>query len=223
MALPLKPLIVFDLDGTLAATAAYWLPVLREMDLRVQQERGLSHALPSLDDALSLLGKPDTEIFAVMYPGLNAAEVEALIAYCNEVWKELLPQHPFQLFEGVPQVLAELQAMGFDLFLSSNCDIDYLTKLPDQTGIGHYFLDRVCLGHYPKMEKWEFTREMLSRRAPAPGYFVGDSSHDMIAGRENGLVTVHAAYGYARQPAPELIDHQIDDIRELPALLRPLL
>jgi phosphoglycolate phosphatase len=216
---PLALRLVFDIDGTLASTADYWLPVLEESVRRIELKHGFSHSLPQLSDALSLLGKPDTEIFSILYPQLPADKIQSLIDYANEVWTEMLPQHPYRIFDGVAETLASLHDKGHRLFLASNCDSNYLNQLPAETGIAHFFTDGACLGHFPHFEKWEFTREMLSRHAPGHGVFIGDSSHDMIAGRKNGLVTVHAAYGYAHQPDDALIDHAIQDIRELPELL----
>ena len=75
------------------------------------------------------------------------------------------------------------------------------------------------MGGHPGLEKWEFTEKLLSGKGHAGGYFIGDSVHDMQAGKRNGLGTIFADYGYGSCADQSLIDHHLDNIAHLPRLL----
>ncbi len=212
------PIIVFDLDGTLAWTEKYWLPVMAEVVEHINAENNWTAGFSALEDILTHLGKPAEEIMAFIYPQATTAEIDHILEVKADLWRELLGKYPFELFPGVLETLAQLREMGFRQYVSSNCDEIYLDRMLTTTGIGEFMDDAACLGMYPKWEKKDFTRKMLESVEFERGAFVGDSFHDMHAGRHNGLTSIFADYGYG-QSAPDLIDLRLDQISSLPSLL----
>lgn len=207
--------IVFDLDGTLAWTERYWLPVMAAVLDDLETSLGWKSSLPSVEACLDHLGKPSEEIMSAIYPTKSQSEIAAALARKEKVWDKMLSDQPFQLYPRALDTLDALQAQGWTLFVSSNCGSAYLAEMLRSTGLGERISAGACLGGYPGMAKWEFTRELLKGKEVESGYFVGDSFHDMEAGRSNGLATVFADYGYGQCHDPSLIDLHIGDIAEL--------
>lgn len=212
--------LVFDLDGTLAWTERYWLPVMAQVLEDTEREKGWKHVLGDVRETLQHLGKPSEEIMAEIYPQISAEEIAGVLAHKAKVWDGMLAEQPFELYPGTLETLAELKAAGWQLFVSSNCGAAYLKEMLESTGLGGHIQDAACLGGHPGLAKWEFTQKLLAKVDLKRGFFIGDSVHDMEAGRKNGLQTIFADYGYGRCDDPSLIDRHIGNIRELPDLLR---
>lgn len=209
------PIIVYDLDGTLAKTEAYWLPLIEDLFQQVKDRFGYSPAVNETRDVLKVLGKQIEDFLGQLFPEANEETLPEIYRMERALWQGDSGRHPFVLYEGTLEVLERLQSGGFRQFVSSNCKVHYLDRMMEETGLGRYIEKGVCHGHWPQFEKWEFTRRMLEDISWQQGYFVGDSIHDMEAGRKNGMQTIYAAYGYPTPPPENLIDKKIKDIHQL--------
>lgn len=209
------PIIVYDLDGTLAKTEAYWLPLVEELFIQVKDRFGYSPDVKETKDVLNVLGKRIENLMAQLFPQASPEDLKEIQLMERALWNTESGKHPFVLYEGTLEVLAELHAKGYRQFVSSNCKIHYLDRMMTETGLEKYIERGICHGHWPDMDKWEFTREMLKEIDWEAGFFIGDSVHDMEAGRRNGMQTIYAAYGYPERPPIELIDKEIKGIRQL--------
>ncbi len=213
------PIIVYDLDGTLAYTEVYWLPVVDELFRIVKDRFGYEPAVNETRDVLGYLGRRMEEFLLEIFPDATPEHAREIYQIEHSIWTSDAANFPFELYEGTLEVLEKLHQQGVRQFIASNCQISYLERMLSETGIAPFIEDGICHGHHPKLEKWEFTQLMLQKVDWEGGYFIGDSGSDMKAGRKNGLTTVYAAYGYAPRPATTSIDKEIEDIRQLPGVL----
>lgn len=214
-----SPIVLFDLDGTLAQTETYWIPLMKEFVKEIEARMGFQPAYKDISEILDLLGKPAEEIYHFIYPNASKTEVQAMLDMSQVFWTENLHQFPFHLYPGTLEVLQELKERGYRCFISSNCGIQYLNSLVEETGLEPIIDGAVCRGMHPELEKWEFTRLFLSDLDYSEGWFIGDSYHDMEAGRNNGLKTIFAEYGYAQCQNETLIDYRITNVNGLLGLL----
>lgn len=220
---PLQSALVFDLDGTLAWTERYWLPVMAQVLKDIRKDYGWEPAISKVEEALQHLGKPDTEIMAEIYPAVNPTQIKEALALKAKIWDGMLADQPFELYPNALACLQELKGRGWTLYVSSNCGEAYLKEMLDSTGLGTFITDAACLGGNPGLHKWEFTEKLMASTGIETGFFIGDSIHDMEAGNRNGLGTIFADYGYGRCDDTSLIDHRLNNISDLPALLNRLL
>lgn len=212
--------VFFDLDGTLADTApdlaapihlmraARGLPPIDESQLRPFTSMG----------ARGLLGqgfkvKPgDTEF--------ETLRAEFLAHYEKDLVRRTV------LFEGMHQVLAELDAAGIRWGVISNKVERYVR--PILAGLG--LIDRsVCAiggdtAAHPKPHPAPLLLGASQAQVdPTRCIYIGDDLRDIEAGRAAGMGTVAAAYGYCGDTHPPhawgadfLIDHPAQLMRLLP-------
>ena len=208
------PIIIYDLDGTLAFTEAYWLPLVDILFKNVKEQLGHEPAIQDSREALRFLGRPLEDFLVELFPTAAPEDVQAIYQMETDIWLSD-DRPPYVLYEGTLDILARLQQAGFRQFVSSNCQVEYLDGLLNETGLGQFIERGICHGYHPTLEKWQFTGILLEDLDWKTGYFIGDSGSDMKAGRKNGLTTVYASYGYAPRPAEEMIDKEIEDITQL--------
>ncbi|MDN3525815.1 phosphoglycolate phosphatase [Halomonas sabkhae] len=190
-------LICFDLDGTLvdsvpdlaaavdAALCDLGLPAAGERHVRdwvgngsrVLMERALRHALAE-------------------EPGASRLE-QAHDAFVNHY--ERRPCAASRLYPGVAEALQQLHAAGLTLVLVTNKPAAFIAPILEHFGLSTYF--SLCLGG-----------DSLARRKPDPlplthaaatfatstthCLMVGDSRHDIAAGRAAAFRTLAVPYGY---------------------------
>ncbi|MCW4149356.1 phosphoglycolate phosphatase [Halomonas sp. 18H] len=211
-------LIGFDLDGTLvdsvpdlaaavdAALCDLGFPAPGEGHVRdwvgngsrMLMERALCHAL---DEA------PDD-------------------ARCREAHDAFLchyarrPCHASRLYPGVAEALPRLHAAGLTLVLVTNKPAAFIAPILEHFGLSGYF--SLCLGgdslarRKPDPLPLQHAAEVFAV-SPAHCLMVGDSRHDIAAGRAAGYRTLAVPYGYNHGEPVELSepDGVIESLVEL--------
>jgi phosphoglycolate phosphatase len=219
--LPAPPRAVFfDLDGTLADTAADLAAPVNAMRV----ERGLA---PLPLDALrpfasmgarGLIGRG----LGVQRedPGFEALRIDFLARY-----EAAMVVHT-RLFEGMPAVLDALDAAGVRWGVVSNKVERYVR--PILAALGVLGRSATAIGGdttpFAKPHPEPLLHaSRLARVAPADCVYVGDDRRDVEAGQAAGMLTVAAAYGFCgadEPPAQWGADALIAHPSELRSLLR---
>jgi phosphoglycolate phosphatase len=207
----LKPTIVFDLDGTLVDSLA---------DITASFRYVLAQAgLPQPTDAVmaDLIGRPLAEMFRRVAPD---ADAEAL----SEAYRRHYLEHMADRsrpYPGVPELLQELRERGFALAVATTKRSGTARKLAAAVGL------------LPLLDHVQGTDGLPPKPAPDVVHaairavggrgvcMVGDTTHDVLAGRAAGLCTYAVSWG---THPPEVLttaapDHLEPDLGRLPRLL----
>jgi HAD superfamily hydrolase (TIGR01509 family) len=202
--------IFFDLDGTLADSAA---------DIR----RALSHAFDDIgmdmSDRLCVLvdGSPLEEIFATARPHGTAADLARFVAAYGRHYEAILVRQT-QLYPGVRETLDVLDALRPRVRLAvATTKRPYAARaLVQALGIGAMF-DLVAgsggtaLKPKPAPDLLLATAEELGV-APSRVLMVGDTLRDVVAGQRAGMRTAAVTYGLG--DAATLLDARPDYVLE---------
>ncbi len=188
MTAPLRA-VLFDLDGTLLDSIELILGGFREM-MRVHHGH-----VPSDEVWLAGIGTPLADQIAHL--AADAAQAEAIretyAAYNVRHHEELAAPYP-----GVVPVVEQLRAAGTPLALITSKRRRGALRGLDRMGLSGAF--DLVLGAddvlRAKPDPWPVTHA-LERLGVAPrdAVFVGDSSHDMAAGRAAGVRTAASLWG----------------------------
>lgn len=183
------PPVLFDLDGTLIDSI--------DLILKSAQFAFAKCGVNCPTDAawLAGVGRPLPVMFSHFAP--TEDHVPALLLAYREYQ---MANHDLlvQVYEGVPDMLAELTARGHPLaIVTSKTDALALRGLA-HTGIDHFFQTIVgmdsCTRHKPDPEPVMIALGRLGYE-PDGAWFVGDSVHDMESGNAAGVATVGALWG----------------------------
>lgn len=209
----MKPLILFDFDGTLADTAPdlaaaanmqrldQGLPALPAETLRPMASHG---ARGLLGLALGLM--PDSD-------GYEVAKRKFLADYEQNIAVHTV------LFPGVQRLLDDLDARGFKWGIVTNKMTRLTLPLVKHLALDHASVVVVCGDTTPFSKPHP---EPLLHAAREAGYspehciYVGDDLRDIVAGKAAGMKTIAAAYGYCGQGDPASA-WQADELVDTPA------
>lgn len=191
------PAVLFDLDGTLIDSVELIVLSARHAFATCEDYRG---RVPNDDEWLVDLGMPLPTMFGRFTQ--DAAEMERLI----DGYREYQREHHDRLvtcYSGIVETLGELREQGHPLGIVTSKSEPMAQRGLALVGIDESFDTIVGLEsakkHKPDPEP---VRVALTRLAVKPheAVFVGDSPHDVTAGRRAGVITVAALWGpFTRQ------------------------
>lgn len=190
--------ILFDLDGTLADTA----PDLAQALNKLRLDRGLE---PAPYEGLRPYASAGARGLIGAGLGLTpeSEEYEALrVAFLNN-YEAAIAVHS-RLFDGVPELLQQLDRSGIAWGIVTNKAMRFTDSLVPLIGLGHAAC--VVSGDttpHPKPHPaplLEAARRL--GKAPESCWYVGDDMRDIQAGRAAGMTTIAAAWGYCGKDGP---------------------
>ena len=207
--------VLFDLDGTLADTAADLAAALN----RVRADRALpalplatlrpqaSHGARGLLSAGFGIGKEHAD-FASLRDAFLAYYAEAL---CEQT----------TLFPGAEGVLAEIERRGLRWGIVTNKAARFTLPVVERLALAARAGALIC-GDTTRESKPHPAPLLAGAAAlaapPAQCVYVGDAERDIIAGRAAGMHTLFAAYGYVgadETPAAWNADGELDSLSAL--------
>jgi phosphoglycolate phosphatase len=221
MPLPRRPRAVFfDLDGTLADTADDLAAPINAMRIeRGQAPMPVAELRPFASTGARGLIAQGLGVLKDD-PGFDALRLEFL-----ERYEQQIVVHT-RLFDGMPELLAQLESENVAWGIISNKIERYVRIIVDKLGL----TGRAAIAYggdsaarpKPHPDLMLLALETTGLRGEDCVY-VGDDLRDVVAGRAAGMATVAAAYGYcggAERPEDWGADALVRQPGELAALLR---
>lgn len=201
-----KPVIFFDWDGTLCDSMQLCIEenrsTLRLLGLPDQPDEVLRRCNgPTFEEAAPIIGVPEERMEEYCRIRLSCAL--ALVEKVN------------RLFHGAREMLSALKDKA-ELCIVSNGTQAYLTRCMQHFGLEGVF-HRIVWSH-PERTKTQNLAGLMAELQPERAVMVGDRIGDIRAGRENGLTTIAAAFGYgndAEYAEADLRAHSMAQLQEM--------
>lgn len=212
-----RPALLFDLDGTLIDSIGLLLDCM-EFAFRDRTHR------PTRAQWLAGIGTPLRTQLAEW--SAHEADVEALVTQYRD-FQDLHLERLTTLYPGVREALDWARAHGHPLGIVTSKGKGMTARSLAHVGIDSHFDTIVTFEettrHKPMADPVLLACERLGV-APADAIFIGDSPHDMFAGRAAGSRTAAALWGPFRRDELEPAEptHWLTDIADLrPLVERP--
>jgi pyrophosphatase PpaX len=212
-----RPALLFDLDGTLIDSIGLLLECMRF----AFEER---ERVPTTAQWVAGIGTPLRTQLAEWCR--DAEEVEAMVAR----YRDYQDRHLERLttpFPAVADTLAWARAQGYPTAIVTSKGRGMTARSLQHVGLADAFDTVVTFEeterHKPLPDPVWLALERLGAR-PEAALFVGDSPHDMHAGRAAGVTTAAALWGpFSRDElAVATPDHWMSGFHELPTVIASL-
>lgn len=198
-------LVAFDLDGTLMDSlpdmAVAVDATLRQLGLPAAGKPKVARWVGNGARVLVQRALVDAAGETVCMARLDEAHATFLEHYARA------PCELTRLYPGVREVLDSLHAAGLTLVLITNKPEAFIAPLLEHFGLQHHFA--LCLGGDSLAERKPDPMPLLHAAeyfavAPSRCVMIGDSRHDIMAGKAAGFRTLAVPYGYNHGEPVEL-------------------
>jgi phosphoglycolate phosphatase len=221
--MPLPPIAVFDLDGTLADTAADIIATLNVILVR----EGLS-AIP-LDKAYGLIGAGARTLiergFKVNGRDLTDKRLDALFEDFLSHYEAHIVDRTM-LYDGVAAALDQLATDGFRLAVCTNKIEAHSVKLLNILGVADRFAAIAGKDTFDvfKPDPRHLTETIrLAGGDPSRAVMVGDSKTDIATARAAAIPVIGVPFGYTDVPIADLRpDLIVSHYRDMVAAVKQL-
>lgn len=185
--------ILFDLDGTLTASAE---GITKSVQYALQK---MGKTCDDPNELMCFVGPPLKEQF-MAYAGFSDEEAEQAVTYYRERYGEI-GIYENQPFPGIIRMLQKLRERGYTLAVASSKPTYYIRKILERYGMNQYF--QVVSGSEldgRRTEKSEVIDEALWQLGKlqdrAGVVMVGDKSHDVVGAHKQQLPCIGVTFGY---------------------------
>lgn len=215
--------VLFDLDGTLLDTAPDFVRCLNQLRAELAMEplpeallrRSVSNGARAMIQAGFNLEPGDLD-----YAGRHSAFLDL---YEAEIARET------RLFPAMDEVLHWLEVNQIPWGIVTNKPVRFTTPLLAALALDHRCQVVVCPEHVTRRKPHPESMFLACRSLgtdPGASFYVGDHLRDIEAGRQAGMTTIAARYGYIESPEEVVswqADHVVDSAAELAELLHSLI
>lgn len=209
--------LFFDLDGTLTDPIQ---GITRSVQYAL---RHFGIDVADLRTLCAFIGPPLKDSFREYY-GMNDAEAKTAVARYREYFagRGIFEN---RLYDGIPELLADLQAAGRKLVMATSKPTPYARRIAHHFG----FSDRFTLISGSTFDGARITKSDVIRHAlgrlriadPASVLMIGDRRHDIEGAAATGLGSIGVLWGYGSREELEAAgaDRLAADIGQLRGML----
>lgn len=209
----IKKLAVFDLDGTLSRTDLFSVPAAQEM------EQTLGYPVQDASRIIASFGTNYEETMDAIFPGWDQKAYDYYFTHGGEVQAKYLDRA--KPFDGIPEAMDRLHALGYETAVCSNSNIRYITMSVKAIGL----MDK--MDYLQELEagmnnKGQSLGKLLQSVSPDKAVMVGDTLLDRQAAVDNQIPFIGCAYGF-RPYEMVKVEHVAKSPGELPQLIEALI
>ncbi len=206
--------LIFDLDGTLINSKEGLLNSLNYM----LRQMGLN--LNGSDIVDQLIGPPiQSGLKNVL--GFDDRQIDLGVRLFREYYGQR-GMFEGQLYPGVIELLAELQAAGKKLYLATSKSDRFMVAVIRHFELDRYLDDYQGAGEGGKHTKAGIITQLLERNQLQPSeriVMIGDTKYDIVGGKANEISTIGVGYGFGDlneliSLQPDYFAEDMDDLTE---------
>ncbi|WKE67397.1 HAD-IA family hydrolase [Gallaecimonas kandeliae] len=183
-------LVIFDWDGTLMDSVG------RIVSSMQATARALALPVPTEQQVRDIIGLSLMPAFDALFPGLDEAGRDAVLAVYRDQYVELDPT-PTPLFPGVEAMLATLKTSGRQLAVATGKARAGLTRVFAETGLEPFFITSRSADEAHSKPHPDMLEQILSETGVAAhqALMIGDSELDMKMARAAGVRALGVGFG----------------------------
>ena len=193
-------LVVFDWDGTLLDSAGAIVQAIQAAC------RDIGHPPPSDDQARHVIGLGLADAMRHAAPDLPPEHYQAMVDRYR--FHYLGADHRLTLFEGIPEMLADMQTAGHILAIATGKSRLGLERALDHSGLRPLFQASRCADECHSKPHPQMLEELMAEFGVVreATLMIGDTSHDLMMAQNAGVAGLAVTYG--ARPHDHLLEHQ---------------
>lgn len=214
----MKPLLVFDYDGTIHNTIEIYEEAFRStFQWLVAEGVTYDEEIPT-KKIESWLGMNSREMWKSFRPDMPEQIREKASLIIGRKMVELIKSGRAKWYDGAEETLDDLKQKGYRMVILSNCKKNYRDVNREVFGMDRWFEEFYDCESFEFRSKNEIMKEIMKTYEESP-VVIGDRHTDVECSKAVGGASVGCCYGYGTVEELKDADICIGDIRELKCVL----
>ena len=214
--------LIFDWDGTLHNTLRLYGHAFRAA-YKWLVEGGFAPEQYYSDEQVSrFLGMNTADMWRNFMPDLPGSIVQEASSRIGRELVRAVDRGEAQLYDGVPEMLEQLHALGYTLVFLSNCQHDCQEAHRKYFHLDLWFSGYFCCEDYQGRPKEEIFLE-IAAQFPGPYLVIGDRDSDMRVAQVHGLKSIGCLYGFGTPEELCTANERVMSCGEIPDSVQRLL
>ncbi|WP_077622365.1 HAD family hydrolase [Sediminibacillus massiliensis] len=213
--------LIFDMDGTLFQTDKILELSLEDTFNHLRSLNKWDAATP-IDTYREIMGVPLPKVWETLLPDHSEEVRNQTDDYFLGRLMENIKSGKGALYPNVQESFRYLKENGCSIYIASNGLTDYLQTIVQYYRLDLWVTETFSIQQIDSLNKAELVQNIVRKYDITNGAVIGDRLSDIIAAKDNGLVSVGCNFDFAREEELAQADIVIDDLLELQELIPEL-
>lgn len=211
----MKPVLIFDYDGTIHNTMVIYEPAFRQCHAWLRENGYAPEQEIPAEKIAGWLGMNSREMWNVFLPELPEKIKEAASRMVGNAMTEQIRNHRARWYPGAEETLHELKSEGYTMVILSNCKIAYREANWLEFGMERWFSAFYACESFEFAPKPVIIKE-IQKNYNAPFIVIGDRHSDLECAAACGSPFIGCLYGFGSEKELAGADAVVHSILELP-------
>ncbi len=210
--------VIFDMDGTLFQTDLILEYSLKDT-LNKLDEKNITYINNPIEKYNEIMGVPLVEVWRK----LLHSPTNEYIHMANDLFQKSLinsiTSGKSKLYNFAEDALSDIKGKGYDIFIASNGDEEYLKAIYKHHGLYKYIKNVYSINSINNGSKSDLVRHIASVESIEPKFIIGDRFSDFKAGMDNDTKTIGCRFYFSKEDELKHADYVADNLNDLANLI----
>jgi phosphoglycolate phosphatase-like HAD superfamily hydrolase len=213
---------IFDMDGTLFQTDKILELALDDTFNHLRSLQLWNTSTP-IEQYRKIMGVPLPKVWETLLPTHTMEVREQMDAYFLERLIENIKSGKGALYPHVKEVFSYLKEKNCSVFIASNGLKEYLKAIVTYYQLDQWVTETCSIQQIKSLNKSDLVQSIVQKYDISHAAVVGDRLSDIMAAKDNGLVSIGCNFDFAQEEELSQADLVIDDLIELKEIVPKLI
>ena len=215
----MKPLLIFDYDGTIHNTIGIYEPAFREVYKEIADKGYCRFEDIPTKRIKGWLGMNSKDMWNDFMPQLPEKIKEESGAKVGKLMVRQIKEHKAVWYEGAKEVLTQLKEEGYLMVILSNCKTAYKKANWEEFSMDQWFLEFYDCETYQFAPKTKIIQH-IKEKYQMESVVIGDRNSDLECARSGNSLFIGCEYGFGKENELAKADLLASNIKKIPDLIK---
>ena len=214
--------LIFDMDGTLFQTDKILELALEDTFTHLRSLHQWNTVTP-IEQYREIMGVPLPKVWETLLPNHTMELRGQVDAYFLERLIENIKSGKGALYPHVKEVFSYLKEKNCSIFIASNGLKEYLHAIVAYYHLDQWVTETFSIEQINSLNKSDLVKRIVQKYDISRAAVVGDRLSDIMAAKQNGLVSIGCNFDFAQEEELSQADIVIEDLLELQEIVPKLI
>src|SRR5690606_8719011 len=210
--------VIFDMDGTLFQTNKI-LELSLEDTFNYLRKQNKWDTVTPINTYREIMGAPLPIVWETLLPNHSLDVRKETDTYFLHSLIENIQYGKGALYSNAKETFEFLKENDYEIYIASNGLIKYLKAIVNYYHLDDWVTETFSIEQINTLNKSDLVQFIIKNYKITNGAVVGDQLSDILAAKNNGLLSIGCNFDFAREDELDQADFVIDDLLQITSIL----